>query len=63
MYNLKAIRREKKMSQEELSAKSGVSRAIIWRLESEKTEFVTTTTTLRALASALGVTVSEIFLG
>lgn len=62
MYNLKAIRREKKMSQEELSAKSGVSRAIIWRLESER-DFVTTTSTLRALAAALDVPVSEIFLG
>lgn len=62
MYNLKAIRREKKMSQQELSAKSGVSRAIIWRLESER-DYVTTTSTLRALAAALDVPVSEIFLG
>lgn len=62
MYNLKAIRREKKMSQEELSAKSGVSRVIIGRLESDK-DFVTTTTTLRALAAALDVSVCDIFLG
>lgn len=62
MYNLKAIRREKKMSQQELSAKSGVSRAIIWRLESER-DYVTTTSTLRALAAALDVHVSKIFLG
>lgn len=63
MYNLKAVRNAKKMSQDELSAKSGVSRAIIWRLENEKEEYATTTSTLRALASALDVSVSEIFLG
>ena len=63
MYNLKAVRTAKKMSQDELSAKSGVSRAIIWRLENEKEDFATTTSTLRALAAALDVKVSEIFLG
>ena len=62
MYRLKEIRKAQKMSQEELSKKSGVSRVIIVRLESGS-DFVTTTTTLRALANALGVPVSEIFLG
>ena len=63
MYNLKAVRTAKKMTQDELSAKSGVSRAIIWRLENEKEEYATTTSTLRSLAAALDVSVSEIFLG
>lgn len=60
MYNLKEIRKNRRISQEELSQKSGVSRTIIGRLESEK-EYVTTTTTLVALAKALDVTVGEIF--
>ncbi|MBE5846206.1 MAG: helix-turn-helix transcriptional regulator [Lachnospiraceae bacterium] len=49
------------MSQEELSVKSGVSRAIISGLESGRVE-TTTTATLQKIADALGKKVSEIFL-
>ena len=62
MYNIKEIRKSKKMSQEELAEKSGVSRMIIVRLESGE-EVATKTTTLIALAKALEVPVSKIFLG
>ena len=60
MYNIKEIRKSKKMSQEELAEKSGVSRMIIVRLESGE-EVATKTTTLIALAKALDVPVSKIF--
>lgn len=43
-----------------LSEKSGVSRAIISKLENEE-KVVTTTETLRKLAKALDCTVGEIF--
>lgn len=59
-YNIKAIRESKGMSQEELSAKSGVSRPIISMLETGTRE-TTTTKTLLALAKALDVSVDEIF--
>lgn len=62
MYNIKEIRKSKKMSQEELAERSGVSRMIIVRLESGE-EVATKTTTLIALAKALEVPVSQIFLG
>lgn len=62
MYNIKEIRKSKRMSQEELAEKAGVSRMIIVRLESGE-EVVTKTTTLIALAKALEVPVSKIFLG
>lgn len=61
MYNVKACREEIGMSQEELSVKSGVSRAIISGLESGRVE-TTTTATLQKIADALGKKVSEIFL-
>lgn len=61
MYNIKEIRKSKKMSQEELAERSGVSRMIIVRLESGE-EVATKTTTLIALAKALEVPVSQIFL-
>ena len=48
------------MTQEALSEKAGVSRAIISRLESGE-EVVTTTETLLKIANALGCRVSEIF--
>ena len=60
MYNIKEIRKSKRMSQEELAEKAGVSRMIIVRLESGE-EVVTKTTTLIALAKALEVPVSKIF--
>ena len=60
MFRLKEIRIEKGLSQYQLADKSGVSRGIILRLESEK-EYETTTATLRKLAEALGVPVNELF--
>lgn len=59
-YNIRNIRKEKNMSQEELSQKSGVSRITISALEAgmEKT---TTTATLMKIAAALDVTVDRLF--
>ncbi len=54
------IRKEKGISQEELSILSGVSRATISGLESGRVT-VTTTDTLQKISKALGETVSEIF--
>ena len=59
-YKIKMMREKKKMTQEALSEKAGVSRAIISRLESGA-EVVTTTETLLKIANALGCRVSEIF--
>lgn len=57
---LKEVRERKKMSQEELSEKSGISRTTISELETEKKE-VTTNITLERIAKALGEKVSDIF--
>ena len=57
---IKVMRVGKKMSQEELSQKSGVSRTIISELETGRRE-VTTTSTLIKIATALESTVTEIF--
>ena len=61
MYRVREKRNEKNMSQDELSQKAGVSRAIISKLENNE-EVVTSTETLKKLASALDCKVSEIFL-
>lgn len=61
-YRIKEFRKLRNMSQDELSEKANVSRAIISRLESDSTEFTTTTATLQRIASALGTKVSDIFL-
>ena len=58
---LKEKRLKKKMTQEELSKKSGVPRRIISQLENEIDVNVTKETML-ALANALGYKVSSIFL-
>lgn len=60
MNKIKALRMKCKMTQEELAVKSGVSRTTIWALESGKQE-VTTTATLKKIATALNTSVSEIF--
>ena len=60
-YKIKEFRERKKMSQVELSDKSGVSRTIISGLESGSIT-VTTTETLKKIASALDAKVSDIFL-
>ena len=59
-YRIKEIRREKGLTQEELSTKSGVSRATICALERDEGT-VTTTRTLFFLAEALGVEMDELF--
>lgn len=58
---IKEARLEKGLSQEELSERANVSRAVISGLESGRTT-VTTTETLRKIAKALDKQVSEIFL-
>lgn len=60
-YRIKEIRESKGMSQTELSEKSGVSRATIWKLETDD-KAVTMTSTLQNIAAALGVSLDEIFL-
>lgn len=57
---IRQFREQQKMSQEELSEKSTVSRATISGLESGRIT-ITTTGTLQKIAEALGRTVSEIF--
>lgn len=57
---IREIRKRKKLSQEELAEKSGVSRTIISGLESGRQE-VTTTATLKKIADALEYSVKEIF--
>ena len=59
-YKIREKRKEKKMTQEELSAKSGVSRATISGLENG-TVRATSSKTLLKLARALDTTVDQIF--
>lgn len=59
-YNIRTVRESMGMTQEQLSEKSSVSRAIISGLESG-TITVTTTKTLEKIANAMGVKVSTIF--
>lgn len=59
-YRIKEVRILRRMTQEELSKKSGVSRAIISGLESGSRK-ETTTKTLLAIAIALGTTVDDLF--
>lgn len=61
-YRLKELREQRKMSQEELSEKAGVSRQIISILEQETSEVNTTMATLQKLSVALNCPLSEIFL-
>lgn len=59
-YNIEKIRKEKKMSQEELAETAKVSRATISGLESGRVQ-ETTIGTLRKIAKALGVDVVSFF--
>ena len=59
-YRIKECREANGFTQEELSEKSGVSRAIISGLETGSIT-VTTTKTLQRIAGALGVSVSALF--
>lgn len=61
-YKIKQVRENRNLTQEELSKKAGVSRAIISRLENEDC-VVTTTETICKIANALDCSVSDIFLG
>ena len=60
-YRIREIREAKKMTQEELAKKSGISRQTIHALECGKS--VSKVNTLMAIAVALGVTIDELFLG
>lgn len=60
-YRIKDIREQLRMSQEELSEKSGVSRTTISNLENNAAKTAMTSTLLK-IANALGVTVDQIFL-
>ena len=59
-YKLKEVREEKRMTQEELAEKSGVSRPTIVALENGKTTDVKMST-LQKLANAMDTTVQAIF--
>ena len=59
-YKIKEKRKEKNMTQEELAAKSGVSRATISGLDNG-TVRATSSKTLVKLARALDTTVDQIF--
>lgn len=59
-YRVKEVREKVGMTQEELSARSGVSRATICALENQE-ERNTTSRTLNRLAVALGVSVDQLF--
>lgn len=59
-YKIKEVREARKMTQEELAEKSGVSRGTISALENGSVR-TTTTKTLFKLAKALGTSVDQIF--
>ena len=59
-YRIKEVREAKKMTQEELSEKSGVIRGTISALENGVNR-ITTSRTLAKLAQALGTSVDQIF--
>ena len=56
--NVKRIRKERKLTQQELAKRAGISQQTISFLESERN--TPTQSTLRLLASALGCTVAEL---
>lgn len=59
-YKIREIREAKGMSQEALAEKAGISRTVIWNLETNP-DAVTTTKTLKSIADALDTTVDKIF--
>ena len=59
-YIGKQIREEKRVTQEQLAEKSGVSRSIINGLETGRTQ-TTTKKTLFKIAAALGVGINDLF--
>lgn len=60
VYAGKKFREEQRLSQAELSEKSGVARSIINGLETGRTQ-ITTTMTLFKIAKALNVSVNDLF--
>ena len=60
-YNLKEVRQSREISQKELAKRSGVPRATICGIETGAKDNVTVKT-LQALASALGVQLSDLIL-
>ena len=60
-YRIREIREQIGITQEELSATSGVSRATIWALECGDNK-VTTTKKLLNIATVLGVQMDDLFL-
>ncbi len=59
-YRLKEVREEKRMTQEELAAKSGISRQTIISIETDP-NYNTTFNTLVKLSDALGIPIDQIF--
>ncbi|WP_289687002.1 helix-turn-helix transcriptional regulator, partial [Faecalibaculum rodentium] len=59
-YKLQQVRESAGMTQDQLAAKSGVSRNWIWKIETGKTDNVSIKVLL-ALANALGVKIDDIF--
>lgn len=60
MNNLRKIREDKDMTISDLARKSGITRQTIYRLESEAEE-TANSKTLKALADALGVQITDFF--
>lgn len=60
-YRLKEVREEKRLTQEELAAKSGVSRQTIIAIETDPT-YNTTFNTLVKLSDALETPIDALFL-
>ena len=60
MNKLQEIRLQKKLSISDLAKISGITRQTIWRLETETDESANSKT-LKALADALGVKITDFF--
>ena len=62
-FLIREKRSERGMSQSELSLKSGVSRATLWKIESNTSsdDVSVTVSTLKAIADALDVPISSLF--
>lgn len=59
-YKIRELRNRLNVSQEELAEKSGVSRTTISKLETDDNA-VTMTDTLKRIAEALGVSITDLF--
>lgn len=59
-FKIREIREAQGITQEELAAKSGISRATLWALERDDAK-VTTTKTLISIADALNVPPESLF--